>query len=152
MSGAGSSPALATCETSQILLAGVPDVFSWGSPVFAHLLIGPSYMSLNNLERDVKLKKRNSCYFYEKMISCSIPVPSVNRAAFCSSMTLSPILSPLIQPCSEGNVVMLADTPPTYTCILLSVCSFGLRGFTVSSVKDTIKPCFRGKIFVLLKC
>ena len=29
--------------------------FSRGFPVFAHLLIGPSHMSCNNLERDVKL-------------------------------------------------------------------------------------------------
>ena len=41
----GSSPTLATCETSQVLLAGVPGVFSRGSPVFAHLLFGPSHMS-----------------------------------------------------------------------------------------------------------
>ena len=34
-SSVGSSPALATCETSQVLLAGVPGVFSRGSPVFA---------------------------------------------------------------------------------------------------------------------
>ena len=32
-------------ETSQVLLAGVPGVFSWGPPVLAHLLIGPSHMS-----------------------------------------------------------------------------------------------------------
>ena len=32
VSGVGSSPALATCETSQVLLAGVPGGFSWGSP------------------------------------------------------------------------------------------------------------------------
>ena len=44
VSGVGSSPALATCETSQVLLVGVQGGFSWGSPVFAHLLIGPSYM------------------------------------------------------------------------------------------------------------
>ena len=30
----------ATCETSQVLLAGVPGGFSQGSPIFAHLLIG----------------------------------------------------------------------------------------------------------------
>ena len=35
VSGVGSSPALATCETSQVLLAGVPGVFSRGTPVFA---------------------------------------------------------------------------------------------------------------------
>ena len=45
VSGVGSSPALDTCETSQVLLAGVPGGFSRGSPVFAHLLIGLSHMS-----------------------------------------------------------------------------------------------------------
>ena len=35
VSGVGSIPALATCETSQVLLAGVPGGFSRGSPVFA---------------------------------------------------------------------------------------------------------------------
>ena len=35
VTGVGSSPALATCETSQILLAGVSGGFSRGSPVFA---------------------------------------------------------------------------------------------------------------------
>ena len=35
MSGVGSSPALATYETSQVLLAGVSGGFSRGSPVFA---------------------------------------------------------------------------------------------------------------------
>ena len=45
VSGVGSSPAVATCETSQVLLVGVPGGFSRGSPVFAHLLIGPSHMS-----------------------------------------------------------------------------------------------------------
>ena len=35
VSGVGSSPALATCETSQVLLAGVSGGFSRGSPIFA---------------------------------------------------------------------------------------------------------------------
>ena len=34
VSGVGSSPALVTCETSQVLLAGVPGCFSRGSPAF----------------------------------------------------------------------------------------------------------------------
>ena len=34
VSRVGSSPALATCETSQVLLAGVSGGFSRGSPVF----------------------------------------------------------------------------------------------------------------------
>ena len=35
MSGVGSSPALATCETSQVLLVGVSGGFSRGSPIIA---------------------------------------------------------------------------------------------------------------------
>ena len=35
VSGVGLSPALVRCGTSQVLLAGVPGGFSWGSPVFA---------------------------------------------------------------------------------------------------------------------
>ena len=35
VSGVGSSPALATCETSQVLLADVLGGFSRGPPVFA---------------------------------------------------------------------------------------------------------------------
>ena len=35
VTGVGSSPALATCETSHVLLAGVSGGFSRGSPVFA---------------------------------------------------------------------------------------------------------------------
>ena len=35
VSGVGSCPALATCETSQVLLAGVSGGFSRGSPLFA---------------------------------------------------------------------------------------------------------------------
>ena len=50
MSGEGLSPALATCETSQVLLAGVPDAFSLCSPVFTHLLI-----EIILIEKDVKL-------------------------------------------------------------------------------------------------
>ena len=58
MSGVGSSPTLAKCETSQILLAGVPGGFSRGSPIFAPPMIDPSHMSCNNLERDVKLNQK----------------------------------------------------------------------------------------------
>ena len=45
MCNVGSNPALATCETSLVLLVGVPGGFSRGSHVFAYLLIGPSHMS-----------------------------------------------------------------------------------------------------------
>ena len=34
MSGVGSGPTLATCETSQVLLAGVSGGFSRGSPIY----------------------------------------------------------------------------------------------------------------------
>ena len=45
LSGVGSSPTLATYETSQVLLAGMPGGFSRGSPVSANLLIGQCHMS-----------------------------------------------------------------------------------------------------------
>ena len=37
MAGVGSSPALAICETSQDLLAGLPSSFSRGSLIQPHL-------------------------------------------------------------------------------------------------------------------
>ena len=46
----------------RVLRAGVSGVFSRGSP---HILIGPSHMSRNNLERDVKLNKN---YFNKKIL------------------------------------------------------------------------------------
>ena len=42
VSGVGSSPALATCETRQVLLAGCVRWFSRGIPVSPHLSIGSS--------------------------------------------------------------------------------------------------------------
>ena len=42
VSGVGSSPALATCETSQVLLAGVSGGFARGTPVSPNLSIGSS--------------------------------------------------------------------------------------------------------------
>ena len=59
MTGVGSSPALATCETSQVLLADVPGDFSRSSAVFAHVLIGPSHMSWGP---KTELKKKNLVY------------------------------------------------------------------------------------------
>ena len=58
MSGVGSSPTQDTCETSQVLLAGVPVGFSQGSPVFAPPTEWPVSYELNNLERDVKLNHK----------------------------------------------------------------------------------------------
>ena len=55
-------------ETIQALLAGVPGVFSRGPPVFASLLISPSHMSLNDLERDVKLNKKKQ----KKTVYCHL--------------------------------------------------------------------------------
>ena len=45
VSGVGTSPALATCETSQVLLAGSQVVFLGVLPFLPHLLTGPSHMS-----------------------------------------------------------------------------------------------------------
>ena len=52
-------PALATCETSQVLLAGVSGVFFFrGTPVSPHLPVGLSRYEWNNLERAVKLNEK----------------------------------------------------------------------------------------------
>ena len=40
VSGVGSRPALATCETSQVLITGVPGVFLGFPPFLPHLLTG----------------------------------------------------------------------------------------------------------------
>ena len=45
VSGVDVSAALATCETSQVLLAGVSGDLSRVLPFWPHLLIGPSHMS-----------------------------------------------------------------------------------------------------------
>ena len=52
-----SNPALATCETSQVLLAGVSGGFPGVLP-FRLTSIGSSRYESNNLERDVKLNKK----------------------------------------------------------------------------------------------
>ena len=65
MSGVGSSPALATCETSQVLLAGVSGGFPGVLPFCLTYRLTRLY-ECNNLERDIKLnqkkerKKKNS--------------------------------------------------------------------------------------------
>ena len=46
---------MSTCETSQVLLAGVPGGFSRGIPVFAPPTVWCFSYEPNNLERDVKL-------------------------------------------------------------------------------------------------
>ena len=48
-------PSQGTRETSQILVAGEPGVFSGGSP---HILIGLPNVSRNNLEREVKVNHK----------------------------------------------------------------------------------------------
>ena len=57
MSGKGLSPALVTCETSQVLLVGVSICFFVVLPFSPHLPIDQSHMNWNNLEKDVKLNK-----------------------------------------------------------------------------------------------
>ena len=57
VSGVGSSPALATCETRQILLAGVPGGFSGALPFRPTYRMALLYEG-NNLEKDIKLNKK----------------------------------------------------------------------------------------------
>ena len=68
MSGVGSSPALATCETSQVLLAGVSGGFPGVLPFRPTYRLARLY-ECNNLERDIKLnqkKKKKKKKFYIK--------------------------------------------------------------------------------------
>ena len=51
---------MATCETSQVLLAGVPGGFSRGTPVFAPPTVWCFSYEPINLERDVKLNLTNT--------------------------------------------------------------------------------------------
>ena len=59
MSGVGSSPALATCEISQVLLAGVSGGFPGLLPFRPTYRLARPY-ERNNLERDVKLNKNKN--------------------------------------------------------------------------------------------
>ena len=58
MSGVGSSPALATCVTSQSLLAGVSGGFPGVLPFRPTYQLARLY-ECNNLERDIKLNQKN---------------------------------------------------------------------------------------------
>ena len=57
VSGVESSPALATCETSQVLLAGVSGGFPGVLPFQPTYRLARLYDG-NNLERDIKLNKK----------------------------------------------------------------------------------------------
>ena len=57
MSGVGSNPALATCETSQVLLAGVSGGFPGVLPFRPTYPLARLY-ERNNLERDIKLNPK----------------------------------------------------------------------------------------------
>ena len=59
MSGVGSSPALATCETRQVLLAGVSGGFPGVLPFRPTYRLARLY-EWNNLERDIKLNQKNN--------------------------------------------------------------------------------------------
>ena len=85
MSGVGSSPALATCETRQVLLAGV----SGGFP--GVLAFRPTYrMALlyecNNLERDIKLNKKNTSLYSFKKGRIMLGLTSVFSNIFLCSL------------------------------------------------------------------
>ena len=71
MSGVGSSPALATCETSQVLLAGVSGGFPGVLPFRPTYRLARLY-ECNNLERDIKLnqnKKREMTIITNRQIT-----------------------------------------------------------------------------------
>ena len=71
MSGVGSSPALATCETSKVLLAGV----SGGFPGVLPFPLTYRLARLYNLERDIKLNpKKSSCLYRTALFSAPAPI------------------------------------------------------------------------------
>ena len=78
-----SNPARGTCETtSQVLLAGVSVVFIMVLQSLPHLLIGPSHMSWNNLERDIKLnlkKKHEKGKCSGLLVSVSDSLDKISR-------------------------------------------------------------------------
>ena len=61
MSGVGSSPTLATCETRQVLLADVSGGFPGVLPFRPPYRLARLY-ECNNLVRDIKLNQKNSCW------------------------------------------------------------------------------------------
>ena len=79
MSGVGSSPALATCETRKVLLAGVSGGFPGVLPFRPTYRLVRLYET-NNLERDVKLNqnkinKKNYSATVEKNGTCTGVIP-----------------------------------------------------------------------------
>ena len=71
MSGVGSSPALATCETRQVLLAGVSGGFPGVLPFRPTYRLARLY-EYNNLERDIKLNKKNVAIIIKSRKNCQI--------------------------------------------------------------------------------
>ena len=88
MSGVGSSPALATCETSQVLLAGVSVGFPGVLPFRPTYRLARLY-ERNNLERDVKLNQKKLFALYGiRTQNLYVKFPSLYQLPYGSLDTL----------------------------------------------------------------
>ena len=95
MSGVGSSPALATCETRQVLLAGLSGGFPGVLPFCPTYRLARLY-ERNNLERDkLNQKKKNYELHLEKICFRGYqPCPTQTRL-YCHRRWLTPLISDL---------------------------------------------------------
>ena len=77
MSGVGSRPTQGTCETSQVLFAGVPGGFSRGSPVFVPLTNWPVSYELKQscIGYNLNVMRQSACLVFN-------PITVDNYAAF----------------------------------------------------------------------
>ena len=105
---------MATCETSEVLLGGVPGDFSRGTPVLAHLLIGPSHMFVlfelvlyvpvnsqghvgtlpplyGTLTQNEDVMTSNKCFKYK-------PSNNAGRAYMCGWLDLEPLFLGRLRP------------------------------------------------------
>ena len=122
MSGVGSSPALATCETSQVLLAGV----SGGFP--GVLLFPPTYRLACLYERDIKLNQKKK----EKKSKLKFE-PYQEKTCF-----LYPPQTVFVGGYSRYTVFSLSIRPSVTFCFLNNLKSHGW---------NLIKPCIHIHIY-----
>ena len=95
---------MGTCETSQVLLADVSGGLCSG---FSHLLIGPSHMSGNYLERGVQLNQKYSKQYFGELVTS----PNILTNGRAGDNTRPPaicILYHLFDPAALSHMIKLS--------------------------------------------